>query len=269
MGYEQMPHIPTLDPVTADRPHEQKTVPSAESTPIRKPPVDALTISGWILAINVVVFVLGHYLLPAHRVIDPQTGRVSLLASPVDSALSFSYDMAVQKFQIWRFVTFQFVHANLLHIAGNMVALMSLGPVVESFLGRRRFIAYYLLCGMVGPIGFLVLMAFGGSDKYPANASLVGASAGVFGVLVGAAVIAPDEWVQLIFPPTPVRLRTAAILMLLLAIYTVFAFGGDNQHNAGGEAAHLGGAVMGYWLIRKPERLDWAERLGGKRRLKW
>jgi membrane associated rhomboid family serine protease len=196
-----------------------------------------MTISGWILAINIVVYVLGHILLPPQQVRDPQLGGVyAVLPSPVDAGLAFSYATAIQQFQVWRFVTFQFVHANLIHIAGNMMALMALGPVVESYLGRRRFLAFYLLCGIVGPIAFLVLMAFAGRGVYPANAMLVGASAGVFGVLVGAAIIAPREWVQLIFPPTPVRLRTAAILMLCVAGYTVFVHGRSAGFNAGGEA---------------------------------
>ena len=101
-----------------------------------------------------------------------------------------------------------------------------------------------------------------GSSAQPAGATLIGASAGVFGVLVAAAIVAPDAWVQLIFPPTPIRLRTAAIGMLIIAVYTVFVHGGSGAHNAGGEAAHLGGAAMGYALIRRPERLDFAERYG-------
>lgn len=248
------------------------SAPEQRPAPVRKPPVDALTISGWLVAINVAVYVWGHILFPGQvqNVFNPSTGKfIRVQESNVDSLLSFSYAQAIQQLQVWRFVTFQFVHANLFHIAGNMVALISLGPVVENYLGRRRFLAFYLLCGMVGPIGFLTLMAAAGSATYPANSTLVGASAGVFGVLVGAAVIAPREWVQLLIPPTPVRLRTAAILMLGVAVWTVFAFGRDTRFNAGGEAAHLGGAVMGYWLIRRPDRLDWAETLGGQRRLKW
>ena len=245
---------------------------------VRKPPVDALTISGWLVGINVAIYVVGHILLPGRPqpVIDAQTGRVlgQVLISPVDAALNFSYATAIQQFQVWRFVTFQFVHANLWHIAGNMLALLSLGPVIEQYLGRRRFLAFYLLCGMVGPIGFLVLMASAGRNEfgqpvYAADSTLVGASAGVFGILVAAAIVAPNVWVQLLVPPTPVRLRTAALLMLGIAVWTVFAFGRDHRFNAGGEAAHLGGAVMGYWLIRRPDRLDWAETLGGARRLKW
>jgi membrane associated rhomboid family serine protease len=227
--------------------------------------VNALTMSGWILAINVVIFFLGTYVFRQQNAVDPTTGIVYTVPSKVDAELSFSYATAVQHYEVWRFFTFQFVHANFAHIAGNMIALMSLGPVIEEYLGRRRFLAFYLLCGCTGPIAFLILSAIW-PQSYPASSTLVGASAGVFGVLVGAAMVAPDDWVELIFPPTPVKLRTMAIIMLAVAVYTVFAFGGNSQHNAGGEAAHLGGAAMGWYLIRKPERLDWAETVGPKKR---
>jgi membrane associated rhomboid family serine protease len=214
------------------------------------------TITTWLVVLNVGVFVLGHFLVP------PRVNAVRqvMLPSPVDRALWFSFVDAVGHFEIWRFLTFQFVHASLMHLAGNLLGLISLGPVVEEYLGRRRFLAFYLLCGAMGPLGFLVLQALG--QNATPNATLVGASAGVFGVLVGAALVAPDAWVQLIFPPTPIRLRTAAMLMLCVAVFTVFAYGRDGRHNAGGEAAHLGGAAMGYALIRRREWLDWAERWG-------
>jgi membrane associated rhomboid family serine protease len=225
----------------------------------------AMTVSAWIILVNVAVFLLTAYFLPPRQVplslpdaegSGLSTALYEIRPSPVTSTLLFSFQTAVQHFEIWRFFTFQFVHANLGHIAGNMIALMTLGPVVEEYLGRRRFLAFYLMCGATGPIGFLILIATGGA--YSASSTLVGASAGVFGVLAGAAVVAPREYVELIFPPTPVRLRTMAVIMLGVAAYTVFFHGQTPGLNAGGEAAHLGGALMGLYLIKRPEALDWA-----------
>lgn len=224
------------------------------------------TVCGWIVGINVAVFLLTAYLMPARQVpvevpgLDPQAigGTVyQVRPSPVTRALLFSFVTAVQHFEIWRFFTFQFVHANLAHIAGNMIALMTLGPFVEEHLGRRRFLAFYLMCGATGPIGFLVLIAIGGAGS--AASTLVGASAGVFGVLAAAAIVAPREYLMLIFPPTPIRVRTMAIIMLGVAAYTVFFHGRTPGLNAGGEAAHLGGALMGLYLIRRPDLLQFAE----------
>lgn len=225
----------------------------------------SLTVSAWLVLINVAVFLLTAYFLPPKQVpieipgadaSGVSTALYEIQPSPVTGALLFSFVKAVQQFEIWRFFTFQFVHANLAHIAGNMIALMTLGPVVEEYLGRRRFLAFYLMCGATGPIGFLILIATGGA--YSASSTLVGASAGVFGVLVGAAMVAPKEYVELIFPPTPVRLRTMAVILLGVAAYTVFFHGQTPGLNAGGEAAHLSGALMGLYLIKRPETLDWA-----------
>jgi membrane associated rhomboid family serine protease len=80
---------------------------------------------------------------------------------------------------------------------------------------------------------------------------LVGASAGVYAVLIAAAQIAPDATV-LVYGIIPVKLRAMAWVLLAVAIYTVFTAG----NNAGGEAAHLGGAVLGWLLIRNPQALN-------------
>ncbi len=233
------------------------------------PRLAGLTICTWIVIVNVAVFLLSSYIFPATKVklavpggdsTGVETALYQDVPSPMTSALLFSFATAVERFQIWRFFTFQFVHANFWHIAGNMVALTSLGPFVEEYLGRRRFLAFYLMCGATGPIGFLVLIATGGA--YSASSTLVGASAGVFGVLVAAAIVAPRNYLDLVFPPTPVKVRTMAIIMLAVAGYTVFFHGTTPGLNAGGEAAHLGGALMGWYLIRRPDLLDWAENWG-------
>lgn len=235
-----LPAAGTLDRVTRDE------------AAVRDARGGAWTITTWIAVINVAVYVLGHILYPAREAV---VGFSKVLVpSPVDRLCWFSFADAIANLQVWRFVTFQFVHANIPHLAGNLIGLIALGPVVEDYFGRRRFLAFYLLCGAAGPIAFLALQAMSAAPTR-ADATLVGASAGVFGVLVAAAVVAPREWVQLIFPPTPIRLRTAAALMLCVAGVTVFAYGRRGTNNAGGEAAHLGGAVMGYALIRRPQWL--------------
>jgi membrane associated rhomboid family serine protease len=80
---------------------------------------------------------------------------------------------------------------------------------------------------------------------------LVGASAGIFGVLIAAARIAPDS-IALVMGIVPMRLRTLAYLFICYAIFTVLFRG----TNAGGEAAHLGGAAVGYLLLEWPELLE-------------
>jgi len=203
----------------------------------------ALSVATWLIVINVVVFVLDRL----------SYGRLSLLGY-------FSADTAIYHLQVWRFITFQFLHANLQHIFFNMLALYFFGPMVESYLGRRRFLAFYLLCGAAGAATYLVLWQLGLLEG-GAQTPLVGASAGIFGVLIAGAAIAPDARVMLLFPPIPMKLKLLAWVLLGIAAFTVVTSG----PNAGGQAAHLGGAALGAVLIRRPQWLNFAEQLGPSR----
>ena len=115
---------------------------------------------------------------------------------------------------------------------------------------------FYLICGMAGAFSYLVLWGFnllGGGPWVP----LVGASAGIFGVLIASALVAPDVTV-LLWGIVPLKMRTLAWGLLAFAVYSVFFRAATN---AGGEAAHLGGALVGFLLIRYPRPLNVLTRL--------
>jgi membrane associated rhomboid family serine protease len=168
--------------------------------------------------------------------------------------------------ELWRFVTFQFLHdtSTLNHILFNMLTLYFFGGMVENYLGRKRYAAFYLLCGVSGALMYLLLnglatagqSAFGPGFRLPGllfndpTTPLVGASAGVFGVIMAAAFLAPNARVLLFFV-IPMRLATLAYGLLAFALLAV-VFGWTN---AGGEAAHIGGALAGFWLVRNPGHL--------------
>ena len=172
--------------------------------------------------------------------------------------------LGVSGFEVWRFVTFQFLHANLNHVLFNMMTLFFFGGMVENYLGKKRYVAFYLLCGIAGALMYLILnglaigsqAAFGPSFHLPGllfndpNTMLVGASAGVFGVIMAAAYLAPNATVLLFFV-IPMRLGVLAYGLLGFALLAVI-FGWTN---AGGEAAHIGGALAGFWLVRNPNHL--------------
>ncbi|HVU64785.1 MAG TPA: rhomboid family intramembrane serine protease, partial [Phycisphaerales bacterium] len=69
----------------------------------------------------------------------------------------FSTGKAFFEFQVWRFLTFQFLHANIPHIVFNMLGLWFVGGLVEEYLGRKRYLAFYLACGFFGAVGYLIL----------------------------------------------------------------------------------------------------------------
>ena len=159
---------------------------------------------------------------------------------------------AIVHLQLWRFITFQFLHANVSHILFNMMGLYCFGPIIESYLGPRKFVAFYLLCGIAGAVTFIALAGSHAIDVSE-QSRLVGASAGIFGLLVASAILAPNA--QIILIVFTVTIRTAAILAMLMAAYVVIASG----DNVGGEAAHLGGGVFGYILIKNIRWLNFVE----------
>ncbi len=166
--------------------------------------------------------------------------------------------------QVWRVVTFQFLHADLNHILFNMLTLYFFGGMVEQYLGRKRFLAFYLLCGVAGGLMYVLLngLAIGGQWIFgpgfhvpgllfnDPTTMLIGASAGVFGVIMAAAYLAPNATVYLFFV-IPMKLKTLAYGLVAFALLAVFFA----WSNAGGEAAHIGGGLAGFYLIRNPAHL--------------
>src|SRR5262249_59019076 len=116
----------------------------------------------------------------------------------------------------------------------NMFSLYFFGRMIESYLGRRRFLAFYLLCGIGGPVAYLIMWA-GVWRSMSAWTPLVGASAGIFGVLIAAARIAPDATV-LIYGSIPAELQTVGWGFIGIAVFPVFSPG----TNAGRRAGSLG-----------------------------
>ena len=129
---------------------------------------------------------------------------------------------------------------------------------MEEHLGRKRYLAFYLVCGIAGGLMYLILNALGqlapgvpGLIGNSASTPLIGASAGVFGVIMAAAYLYPNMVVQLIFPPISMPLKVLAYLYVAIALGTLIAQG----RNAGGEAAHIGGAMAGFFFVRNPHLL--------------
>jgi len=169
----------------------------------------------------------------------------------------------LEGFEFWRFFGYQFLHADVMHLGLNMLGLYFFGPIVESFLGRKRYLAFFLLCGLFGAFLFMLLNAGGIASSYifPGGAirpflpnspftSLIGASASVYGVILAAAFLAPNETIYVMFV-VPMRLKHFAYLVIGISVVMVVT----RLNNPGGEAAHLGGAIAGAWFIRRPHHL--------------
>ena len=216
------------------------------------------TVTRWLIVLCIAVFVIDIVLSmtgqvrPLTRsdgkpiVQEAANGQYFVLGQPLLTALGyFSVDKAIFGGQLWRFLTYQFVHANIEHILLNMIGLLMAGPLVEARMGKQRYLLFYLVCGAAGPLAHIAL-SFLGLMQTNNITPLVGASASIYGVLVAAARIAPDEMVMLAIPPIDLRLRTFVMIMISLSLAAVLW----NWQNAGGHAAHLGGALAGWFLSR-------------------
>ncbi|MCC6661272.1 MAG: rhomboid family intramembrane serine protease [Phycisphaerales bacterium] len=186
----------------------------------------------------------------------------------------FSTNLAFLHLEVWRFITFQFLHSGFTHILFNMFGLFVFGGMVEQALGSKRYVAFYLVCGVFGAISYMVLNLLGQTGLHlpgllfeETYMPLVGASAGVFGVIIACAYIAPNAVVQLLFPPIPLRLKWFAYGYVALAAWNLFWNNRNPGSNAGGDAAHLGGAAAGFFFIRNSHLLrDFFDIVGDSRR---
>jgi membrane associated rhomboid family serine protease len=145
-------------------------------------------------------------------------------------------------FMPWQLVTYAFLHGSIMHIAFNMYGLWLFGREVEYLLGRRVFLQLYF--ASVISAGLMQLLATGlsGGD-YPT----VGASGGVFGVLLAFGLFFPNRVIMLLIPPVALPARVFVVLYAGLELFL-----GVTGTEAGvAHFAHLGGMVGGYLVIRR------------------
>jgi membrane associated rhomboid family serine protease len=207
-----------------------------------------------LLIINVIFYVVTHFVSP-----DLQ----SMLAG---------YYPAAPQFRPWQIVTHMFMHASLGHIFFNMFALYMFGSQLERVWGPKRFLNYYLICGLGAfflhelVVGYGLFSEFGTwfpvLEEIKPNAQfselqrlsnrifvpVVGASGAVFGLLLGFGMLFPETRLQLLFPPVPIKARY--FVMGYGAIELLMAL----QNNPGDNVAHfahLGGMFFGYLLLKQ------------------
>lgn len=149
---------------------------------------------------------------------------------------------------IWTPFTSVFLHADWWHLIGNMVFLWVLGDNVEDAFGHWRFLAFYLICGVVA--------AFAHAASIPGGEGpLIGASGAVSGVVAAYLLMHPKQKIwALLFGKIPVRFRAYWLLGAWIAMQVFFAFVGDGSNTAW--FAHLGGLVAGALLTPVFRRRD-------------
>jgi len=173
---------------------------------------------------------------------------------PVQSP-GLTMHLAAPPFEIWQLLSYSFLHGSVMHLLLNMYALWLFGTRMENVWGSRSFTFYYFFCVIGAALVqlYIATEAARGGSIYPT----VGASGGVFGLLLGFGLTFPNERLLLIFPPIVLK---AKWFVLIYGIIELWA--GVSGTQAGvAHFAHLGGMLFGflllmYWRSHPPGRSD-------------
>ncbi len=146
--------------------------------------------------------------------------------------------LITEKYQIWRFFTYMFLHGGFLHIFFNMFMLWMFGPEVERILGGRRFLKFYLFTGIGAGICCYLISPF---SPIP----VLGASGAIFGVLLAFSMFFPER-ILLLFMIIPVKAKYVIAGFALLEVYLTLVGPKDSISHIG----HVGGLIFGYIFLR-------------------
>lgn len=214
-----------------------------------------------IIILNVIIFVLA-------------------LAIPQMNTYLAAYFPASPNFHSWQIITHMFMHSGIMHIAFNMLTLASFGPVLERFLGEKKFLILYFLSGLGAFVLFNLWELFhmyqiaqpmiaegysfldiltGNFGEVPRNLQesavgvidilrtpMVGASGAIFGVIAAFAILYPNAEMFIMFIPFPIKAKVLfPIAIVVSLVLGISGSGGNIAH-----FAHIGGALVGYILIK-------------------
>ncbi|MDZ7605146.1 MAG: rhomboid family intramembrane serine protease [Cyclobacteriaceae bacterium] len=199
-----------------------------------------------LIIINVVVFVIFGILfvlgkIPALEVILPAVYKQFTIPAPLGEFIT----------RPWTIITYAFAHSltDMWHILMNMLVFYWFGRIFVDTFGSQKLINLYILGAIAGGVTYLLaynLIPFY-TDRATMFSGMVGASAAVYAVSVAAATYFPDyRFYMLFFGQVKIK--------YLVAVYIFFSFIGTVGDNAGGNLAHLGGALMGFIYIKQLTR---------------
>lgn len=182
-----------------------------------------------IIILNVIVFILSNTFLPQMY--------YYLVA----------YFPLAPEFKSWQIITHMFMQGGIMHIAFNMLTLASFGPLLERFLGEKKYILLYFLSGLgayaLNSLWIYYEMVNNGNEFM--NVAMLGASGAIFGVVAAFTALYPNAEMMIMFIPFPIKAKILLPIVIVGSIYL-------GINNVGGVAhfAHIGGALVGYILIK-------------------
>jgi membrane associated rhomboid family serine protease len=184
----------------------------------------------WLLIVNAVVFVAEFF-----------TSGTSYFAP--FRILGLVPRSVVESLALWQLFTYMFLHApgDLTHILFNMLTLYWIGTALEQTWGKRRFLRFYILCGLGAGVSVVVLnYVFRSPDVWT-----IGASGAIYGLLLAFGILFPDAQMLFMFL-FPMKARHMVLLLGAISFLLTFrASGGAVSH-----VAHLGGLVTGFFLLK-------------------
>lgn len=160
---------------------------------------------------------------------------VQNLLPAVAAWLALTPRQVVEQLYVWQLVTYMFLHGDFWHLFFNLMVLYFIGNMVEGVFGRRRFLQYYLVCGIGG--GLLHML-------FDYSASVVGASGAIFGLYLAAAMLFPNAYVYLYFV-LPVKIKYLVIGLTVLQLANGIAGKAGIAY-----FAHIGGMIAGLTFFR-------------------
>jgi membrane associated rhomboid family serine protease len=184
---------------------------------------------------------------PAVRALILACGGVflaQLLFPAIPFDLYFGMD-STRPWELWRWVTYLFLHGGVLHLVFNMFALWMFGSDVEERLGTRRFVGYYFLTGAGAAVSVIAVDALVGQSSL-----VIGASGAVFGILLAFGVLFAERVITLLlFFVLPVSMRAKYFVIIYGVLELLYGISGASRT---AHFAHLGGMVFGYLLLKMP-----------------
>jgi membrane associated rhomboid family serine protease len=141
-------------------------------------------------------------------------------------------------FYPWQLITYQFMHGGFYHIFFNMLMLWMFGMEIENIWGSKKFLTYYLICGIAAGLSQLFI-----APLFSTPAPTIGASGAIFGVMIAFAMMFPDRYIFLWFL-LPIKAKYLIGFLFVLEIFWIGNAGSDVAH-----LAHLGGAIAGFLYI--------------------
>lgn len=194
-----------------------------------------------LIGINVAVFLI----LGLFTILEKLTTRQAIFSGIVTDYLAVPANLSKLLSRFWTPFTYMFLHDGIFHILFNMLWLYWLGRIFEEYLGGKKLLTVYILGGLAG--AFLYIAAYNifplfAQDKLISQA--VGASAGVIAIVVATATLLPDYTIGLLLLG-PVKLKWIAVFYVAISFLSVAG------PNAGGNIAHIGGALIGFLYIKQ------------------